>query len=284
MTTTQAHPATTATGAIPGTSRIGRAFSRSMWTKTLYDNRRIFTVWSLTTGLLAMAYASFYPQITAESAANVPEAMRGFGFADTVTAAGYLQGAVFGLLVPLLITFYGSATGARMTSADEESGYLDLLLAHPLGRWRLLLQRFAALTVGAVGIAVVVLLAVLAVRSSARLDSVSVAGFTAQAVNLALLGLFFGALATAIGAATGKSRATVFGITGGVGVLSYALNGFAPQIGVEWLRYLTPFHYYIGGEPLRNGFQGVDVTVLIAATAVLLVAGAWRFERRDLGR
>ncbi|MBA9005190.1 ABC transporter permease subunit [Thermomonospora cellulosilytica] len=275
---------TTASPAVlPGASGAARAFGRSMFTKTLFDNRRVFGVWALATGLLAMMYASFYPQITADAAANVPEAMRGFGFQDMASAAGYLQGAVFGLLVPLLATFYGAATGARMISADEESGYLDLLLAHPIGRTRLLLHRFAALATGAVLIAITVLAAVLAVRTSADLKAVSIEGFTAQAVNLALLAVLFGALATALGAATAAGRATVFGITAGAGVLTYALHGFAPQIGADWLRHLTPFHYYIGGEPLKNGLQLADAAVLAAATIVLITAGTWRFGHRDLG-
>ncbi|MEV6927619.1 ABC transporter permease subunit [Dactylosporangium sp. NPDC051485] len=282
MTTTTRPTAPTTT--IPGTSALARAFSGSLFTNTLFNNRRIFTVWAVATGLLAMMYASFYPQISADAMTNVPEAMQGFGFNDTATAAGYLQGAVFGLLVPLLATFYGAATGARMISADEESGYLDLLLAYPLGRTRLLLHRYAALATGATAIAATVLGAVLAVRSTANLDTITVSGFTAQALHLTLLGLWFGALATAIGAATGQGRATVFGITAGIGVATYALHGFAPQIGAEWLRYLTPFHYYIGGEPLRNGFLPTDAAVLAATTIILLAAGAWRLGRRDLGR
>ncbi|MFD0899743.1 ABC transporter permease subunit [Actinomadura sediminis] len=260
------------------------AFSRSIFSKTLYDNRRIFAVWALVTGLLAMMYAAFYPQMTADTAASVPDAMSGFGFEDTTSAAGYLQGPVFGLLVPLLAMFYGAATGARMISADEESGHLDLLLAHPVGRTRLLLQRFAALAAGAVVIAAAVLAGLLAVRTSADLGSVSAGEFAAQAVNLALLTLLFGGLATGIGAATGKGRAPVFGITAGIGVAAYAINGFAPQIGADWLRYLTPFHYYIGGEPLRNGFQPVDAAVLAGVTLLVMAAGAWRFTRRDLAR
>lgn len=278
---TTASPATRDTTS--GVAGVARASGRSMFTKTLFDNRRVFIVWAVATGLLTMVYAGFYPQITADAAGSVPEAMRGFGFDDMTSAAGYLQGAVFGLLVPLLATFYGAATGARMISADEESGYLDLLLAHPLGRARLLLHRFAALAAGAILIAVVVLGAVLTVRSSAKLEAVSVEGFTAQALNLALLAVLFGALATGIGAATRAGRATVFGTTAGVGVLTYALNGFAPQIGADWLRRLTPFHYYIGGEPLTNGFQLADAAFLAAATIVLIAAGTWRFNRRDLG-
>lgn len=277
--------AMTATDAtVPGTTTLSRAASSSMFTKTLWDNRRIFTVWAVATGLLAVMYAGFYPQTSADAMANVPDAMRGFGFDDASTAAGYLRGPVFGLLVPLLATFYGAATGARMISADEESGYLDLLLAHPIGRTRLLLHRFAALAAGALLIAATVFVAMLAVRSSAELDTISIANFAAQAANVALLALLFGAMATGIGAATGRPRTVVFGTTAGLGVLAYALHGLAPQTGADWLRYLTPFHYYIGGAPLTDGLDIGHAAVLAAASVGLVAAGAWRLGRRDLGR
>jgi ABC-2 type transport system permease protein len=252
-----------------------------MFTKTLWDNRRICIVWAIAAGLLAMMYASFYPQMSEDMATTIPDAMQGFGFDDTSSAAGYLRGAVFGLILPLLATFYGAATGARMISADEESGYLDLLLAHPISRTRLLLQRYAALAAGALLIAVAVLLGLLAIRTSAQLDSISPAKFAAQTFTLALLALLFGALATGLGAATGWSRPTVFGSTAGLGVLAYALNGFAAQI-ADWLRYLTPYHYYIGSQPLVDGLKPGDTGILVAATVILLLAGAWRLNHRDL--
>jgi ABC-2 type transport system permease protein len=258
------------------------AAAKTLFGKTLWDNRRVLVVWAIATSLLAMMYAGFYPQLTENSTANIPEALEGFNLNDVSSAAGYLQGSVFGLLVPLLVTFYGAATGARMISADEESGHLDLLLAHPLSRTRMVMQRFAALATGAVAIAAVVLLAMLAIRGSAELDSVSVGEFTAQCLNLALLAITFGALATSIGAALGKGRAIVFGATAGTGVLAYAVNGFAPQIHADWLQKLTPFHYYIGVEPLKNGFQPADTAVLFALSAVLVTVGVWRFNRRDL--
>ncbi|WP_131736047.1 ABC transporter permease subunit [Actinomadura roseirufa] len=272
------------TTTVPGVSGAARACTGSIFAKTLYDNRRVFTAWALATGVLAMMYGAFYPQTSKDSLSSVPKAMEGFGLNDSSSAAGYLQGPVFGLLIPLLATFYGAATGARMISADEESGYLDLLLAHPLGRTRLLLHRFAALATGAVVIAAAVLAGMLLIRSSAKLDTISIGHFTAQATHLALLTILFGALATGLGAATGKGRPAVFGVTAGIGVAGYALYGFAPQIGADWLGHLTPYHYYIAGEPLKNGFRLADIAVLIAITAALITAGAWRLNHRDLAR
>ncbi|MFI9059427.1 hypothetical protein ACIGXQ_33700 [Streptomyces anulatus] len=112
---------------------------------------------------------------------------------------------------------------------------------------------------GAFGISALVWLAVLAVRGSAELTSVSPLQFLAQCFNLALLAITFGALAVGVGAAVGR-RAVVLVV---VGVLSCTASTFATQIGADWIAHLSPFNYYIGGEPLRNGFQWGDAAVLV---------------------
>jgi ABC-2 type transport system permease protein len=257
-----------------------------VFTKTLSDDRRVLIGWAVGATLAGVMYASFYPQLAdgqmAEAVANYPEAMReAFRLDDLTSAAGYLGSSVFGLILPLIAMFYGAATGARAVAADEESGRLDLLLAHPISRTRFLLQRFAALAAGAFGIAAVVGLGMLAIRGPAELGSISVTQFAAQCLQLALLGVAFGGLAIGIGAATGR-RALVFTVTAGIGVLSYALHAFAGQLGIAGARRLSPFHYYIGGEPLRHGVQWADAGILLAAAVVLVAAGAFWFNRRDL--
>lgn len=90
---------------------------------------------------------------------------------DIASAAGYLGSSVFGIIVPLLAVIYGIATGTRAITGDEEAGYLDLLLAHPVSRTRLLLHRCAALAIGACILASLAMLAMLAVRPGAQLDT-----------------------------------------------------------------------------------------------------------------
>ena len=257
-----------------------------MFTKTLTDDRRSLTGWAVGATLAGVMYASFYAQLAngqmAEAVANYPEAMReAFRLEDLTSAAGYLGSSVFGLILPLIAMFYGAATGARAIAADEETGRLDLLLAHPISRTRFLLHRFAALAAGAFTIAAAILLGMLAIRSGAQLTSISVTQFAAQCLQLALLAIAFGGLAIGIGAATGR-RALVFTVTAVIGVLAYALHAFAGQLGINGAKYLSPFHYYIGGEPLRHGMQWADAAVLLAAAVLLVAAGALWFNRRDL--
>ncbi|MEV0714425.1 ABC transporter permease subunit [Asanoa sp. NPDC050611] len=255
-------------------------------TKTLWDARRGLAGFAVGTALVGMLYASFYPQVDGGAMGDAVEGMSpglrdALNLDDLGSAAGYLGSSVFGIIVPLIAVIYGVATGARAVAGDEESGGLDLLLAHPVSRTKLVWSRLGALAIGAGLLAGLVLVAMLAVRSSASLDSVSVGQFAAQCVALALLSTALGAFALALGAVTG-SRGTTLGGTAAVAVLAYAAHSFAGQIGVGPARYLSPFHYYIGHEPLRNGFQWGDLGVLAAAVLVLGGVASVVFNRRDL--
>jgi hypothetical protein len=122
-----------------------------IYTQTLTDNRRALAAWSIGTAAVGVMYAAFYPQVggsggMAEIIQNYPEAMReALRMQDIGSAAGYLGSTVFGLLLPLLVMAFGVTFGARAVAGDEETGYLDLLLAHPVGRTRLAVERFAGL-------------------------------------------------------------------------------------------------------------------------------------------
>ncbi|MEI5034948.1 hypothetical protein RB201_26560 [Streptomyces sp. S1A(2023)] len=100
-------------------------------------------------------------------------------------------------------------------------------------------------------------------------------------MSLALLAITFGALALTIGAAVGR-KAVVLAASAAIGVLAYTAHSFAEQVGAGWLAYLSPFHHYIGGEPLNHGFQWADGTVLAAMTAAVITIGVVRFNHRDL--
>ncbi|TCO58314.1 ABC transporter permease subunit [Actinocrispum wychmicini] len=259
---------------------------RNVYSKTLWDARRSLVAWMVGTAAIAAVYAGFYPQLAgggmAEAIANFPQAIKdAFRLDDISSAAGYLQSTTFGLLVPLLVMINGIVSGTRALAGDEEAGHLDVLLAHPLSRTRLVLHRFAAVATGAVLTAALVFLAMLAIRDSARLDTVSIGGFAAQALNVALLGCVFAALALAIGAISGR-RALTLGITTAIGVLAYAATTVGPQVGAAWTRTLSPFHYYSGGEPLKHGLDWAGSCVLAVTCVVLVAVGVWALRGRDL--
>jgi ABC-2 type transport system permease protein len=258
----------------------------NIFDKTLWDQRWSLLAWALGIAAVAALYAAFYPSvrqsgIAASYQSLSPTLKRALGVTELTSPVGYLESSVFGLLVPLLVILFAATAGTRAIAGDEEAGTLDLLLAQPVSRVRVVLQRFAALAVATLAIGVVVLFALLAVAGPAGL-TVAAGNLAAMALHLVALGVLFGALALALGAALGR-RGPVFAATAAVAVLTYVANTLAPQVGgLAWAQKLSPFYYYAGGEPLRRGVQLGDVSVLLTMTAALVAIGAVAFDRRDV--
>lgn len=257
-----------------------------VFTKTLWDGRRGLLGWSVAIGLLSLMYGSFYPSVNSPQMAAVleayPKALReAFGFTDT-SPAGYLSSSVFGVVIPLLVAVFAIAAGTRAIAGDEEARLLDLLLAHPVGRTEVLLHRYAAAVVGVAALGAAVAAGLLVIWQPAELSEIPLAHLVAAVVQLVAFGAFFAALAIAVGAATGR-RAVVFAVSGTIVVIGYVGNAIAPQVaGLTWLQWLSPFHYYLGGTPLRDGLDITGLLVLITASALLIGLATATFDRRDV--
>jgi ABC-2 type transport system permease protein len=258
-----------------------------VFTKSLWDARRSLPGWTVAIAGVGLMYAAFWPtmrspEMTEALSAYPRDVLAAFNYTDMASPQGYLGGAVYGLLVPLLMAVFAIAWGARAVAGDEDAGTLDLVLAHPVSRRSLAAQRFGALLLGVAVVAGVLLAAMLALRGPFDLGAVATGGLVAINLQLALFGAFFGALAFAVGAATG-SRAAALGAGAGAAVLAYLANSVFPQAEVlSWTRTVSPFHWYLGGDPLTEGIGWGGLGALAVATAVLVAAGTLAFTRRDL--
>jgi ABC-2 type transport system permease protein len=66
-------------------------------------------------------------------------------------------------------------------------------------------------------------------------------------------------------------------------VVTYLIDGLANIVdGLNSIRWISPFKYYMGNDPLRNGIDPGDAAVLIGATALFLIVSLIAFDRRDL--
>jgi ABC-2 type transport system permease protein len=255
---------------------------RNVFTKTLFDQRRSLLWWAV--GLLAViaAYVAPYRQYLEQGMLNVNtgNAMyEAIGYDNS--PAGYLQGTLYGLTGALLIIMAAAATGARAIAGDEEAGTLDLLLAHPVSRTRLVLERFAALAATVALLGLVVWAATVAAVNLADMgvgaDRIAVA-----TLGLVLLALGFGTAALAIGALIGR-RGLVLGVAAALAVGAYLAYTVGGQVqSLEAMRKLSPFYYYLGGDPLRTGVDLGHVAVLAAIPLVLLGVALWSLTRRDI--
>ena len=243
--------------------------------------------WSIGIAAVGVFYAAFYPSMANPDMAAAMEAfpegmLDALGFADITSPAGYLAGTTYGLLGPVLMIIFASTLGARAIAGEEEAGRLDVLLAHPIDRWSVVVQRAAALLVALAVAGIALFLVMTAAAGPAQFDEIGVANLGAATVQLVLLGAFFGALALSVGAVTGR-RGLALAAVAIVGIATYFANTLGPSVeAIAWSRDASPFHYYSGGQPLVNGWQLADGLILLVATVGLVALGVVGFRRRDV--
>ncbi|MEU3459157.1 ABC transporter permease subunit [Streptomyces sp. NPDC006733] len=260
----------------------------TVFRKHLSDNRRGFVGWALAITAIAAMYSSMWPVMGRNSSLataidSFPTAMRdAFHLQDYGTAAGYFGSTVFGLLVPILLVVFAVGAGTKAIAGDEEAGLLDLALAHPVRRVRLATSRWLAVLAAIVLVGAVLLVVELALRVPAKFAAISMANLAAMTVQLVLFGCCFASIAFGIGACTGRRT---YAIVGGAyaTVVSYLADSFLPQIkGLHWIQSYSPFHWYLGGDPLQNGLQWTHCALLVALSLCCAAIGIRGFDRRDV--
>jgi ABC-2 type transport system permease protein len=260
---------------------------RNVFTKTLWDQRRGILTWTLAIAAVGVLYAAFWPLMDNPDMAAVldaypPELLEALGMTDITSPAGYLGSTTYGLLGPVLIIIFAATLGARAIAGEEEAGRLDVLLAHPVERWQVVLQRAAAIGVALALSGVVLWIAMVVAAGPAQYESVGAENLAAATLQMVLLGLLFASVALMVGAVTG-SRGLAWGITALVAILSYFANTLGPSVeAIAWTQDISPFHFFSGGRPLVEGWQPADALILAAASAVLVGLAVLGFRRRDV--
>jgi ABC-2 type transport system permease protein len=262
---------------------------RNVFLKTLRDRRRSLIGWTIGLASTVAFVSAFYPTIRGSAAdfeeliETIPEELLAVTgrTADIATPEGYLNSQLFNLLIPLLLLVFTIAFGSRTVAGEEQRGLLELVLAAPLPRWRLVAEKFAALAAGTLFLGMVLWATLALAGRPAGLDVER--GRLAQAVlSAVLLALVFGTLALALGCATGR-RALASGITSAVAAAAYLVDAFAPFTdSLDAAKGFSPFYYYNSADPLRNGADPAHLAFLgllvFAFAAIALIT----FDRRDL--
>lgn len=262
---------------------------RSVAVKTLHDYGRRMAWWVLGLGATIGMQVAVYPSIAAQGGyqdmlEQMPDAMKAiFGVEsgiDAASASGYLQAEVFAFTAPLALLVFAIGIGGGLIGREEETGTLDLLLAYPVRRGNVVLQKFAAAAVLTCALAAALCVVVAVATTAADMD-VALVRLAAAVASVAALGLFFCALAL-LATCLWRRRGVAYGVAAAVAVVGFLINSLAAVTDVlDPLRPLSPFRWAQAFEPLRTGFDAA-LLVVLAGTAALVWAAAAAFERRDL--
>ena len=263
-------------------------FGRELWL------RRITILWwMLALYGMAVAIIAFWPTLR-ESPVDIEALLKAvpdelfamFGISDPkimFRPEGFLSSRLYATMGPILLIAFSIGAGTSAIAGEESRGTLGILVAQPIPRARVVRDKFLALalwtTLLPLGLGFVLLLGDWAVGLHLPIQ-----GILSANVGLALVSLLFGALAFAVGCATGRP-VLARGIATTVAIAAFLLNGLASYLGVfAPVRALSPFAWLLqDGPPLARGLS----PSMLAAPAVIVALYLWAvrsFGRRDLAR
>ncbi len=261
---------------------------RSLFLKTLRDNRAALAGWSLGMVLISLYIAYVFPFLQRSRGImavleSLPPVIRNLiGKSNPLaTPEGFFHVQPFSVFAPLLVLVLAAARGSDALAGEEERGTLELLLATPLSRSRLLLEKFAALALELLAVCLALWAGLgLAVRVF-RID-LDARRFAAPVLGLFLLGTFFLALSMLAGALSGNRRLSA-SLVGAGAAVTFLINAYAPMVeALRPCRVLSPFYWANGHAPLIDGFRAGPPLLLLGATLAVLGLAALAFRFRQL--
>jgi ABC-2 type transport system permease protein len=261
---------------------------RTVWSKTLRDHRIPLFSWGIGLGFLMLIEFAAYAQQDAASTASIIQLAQSMRFiGDPValnTLSGFVTWRILDLFAPASLAVWAILAGARMVRGEEERNSLDLLLAIPISRSRLLLEKLLALVLALLLIGILVGIGIIAGQASVKVP-IEVGRALLTGLNISLFSLFFAALALCLAQFLRTQRAAA-GLAGGLLALSIVIDGTGLTIeNGTWLERFSPLYYYANNKPLITTYASHpdDTAILFIGIILLCVLSSILFIRRDTG-
>lgn len=196
---------------------------KNIFTKTLHEKRWTMIFWSIGVIAMCLLMMGFYHSFTdlADAFKNLPKSFQNL-IGDTAalkTVPGYVAQQVFALRIPLLTLIMGIILFTALLAGDEGDGTLQTLLAQPVSRRRVYIEKLlAGMVIGLViccAAIIGIMLGLLMIH-----EQMSFLRLVQAVMGVWLLTLLFGSIGFALGAITGKR-----GLAGSVtGLFTFAIS------------------------------------------------------------
>lgn len=247
--------------------------------------------WALGIAALITLTLIFYPSIKNQTSQldqsfnQIPQSAKSLitDTPDLFSPVGYLSSQLFYLMLPMLFSILAIGLGNSLISREENDGTLELLLARPVSRGKLVFNKALAglvilAIIGAAALAVTVGVCKL-VGINVGIANIAIA--TIYSVSLAGL---FGAVAFFVASLGRTGRLASIGAAALIALLGYIISSLDTVVSwLKWPSKFFPFHYYQPGEILY-GHHSWWPLVFFGLITLLLVVLSWlAFRRRDIG-
>jgi ABC-2 type transport system permease protein len=243
--------------------------------------------WTIAMVALALFVDVFYPSVRDAPGlddlfADLPESVQPLlGAVDFTSPEGYLLGQSYLFFLPAVLLVFAIGRAAATIAGEEENGTLDLLLAQPISRASLYLQKAVVIVVSIVVLSIATLLPTLITGPALGLD-VPPSHLIAVTIAMAVFIIAFASLTLAISAGTGRRMGGI-AIAAGLAFVSYLIDGLGQN--VDWLeafRPISPWYWYDATAAVTVGEIWPGTAVLAVVSVVIGALGLWGFNRRTL--
>lgn len=239
-------------------------------------------------GLLAAGTVAIFPSFAqagvdfeAYLEALPPAFREAFGIADLTSIEGFLATEFYQFAFVILLGMYAAYVGGRLVAAEVESGRVDLVLAGPVSRRRVVLERYLSLLatflVVNVVVAVAVLGAVEAIGEALSFERLLVVHLLSlpYLCCCGAIGLVLSVLFDRADAAQRTGLGVVFGL--------FLVDSLTAPTDYDWLGAVSPTRHYDPTAVLVNGqYDWTGAGAMLVATQALVGVAAWWFGRHDV--
>ncbi|HEX2621691.1 MAG TPA: ABC transporter permease subunit, partial [Phototrophicaceae bacterium] len=220
----------------------------------------------------------------AEMVKNIkPGLLQIFGIKDAAaltTPEGFISFAFFSYSL-LVLAVFGVMAGLNITSNDEETGIMDMVLSMPVSRWSIIVEKFAAYVVIAAGIIAVSYAGLMMGISSSTLE-LNTARITDSTINM-LPSILLVMAVTLFTGTLARRRSTAIAISAVFVVASYFINSLGSAASgtlADSLRFVSFFNYYDNSGVMTNGLNIANIAILLVVTMFLVAGSLWFYRRR----
>ncbi|MFC4451149.1 ABC transporter permease [Halorussus aquaticus] len=240
---------------------------------------------------MSLLFVSLFPSIASSGVdfeaymESLPPAVRAaFGATGAVSITsieGFLAIELYQFFWVLMLGIYAAYLAGGLVADDVERDRMDLLLAAPITRRQVVVEKFLSLVPVVVAINLVVGTAVY-VTVLAINESISVADLAmAHLLSIPYL-LACGAIGLVLSVAFDTADVAKRGGLGAVFGL-FLLESVSASADADWLSAISPTRYYDPTAILVQGeYDLAGALVLLTGTALLVAASAEWFRRKDI--
>ena len=260
----------------------------SIFTIYLISRYKSILLWSISMALLAIMFTALYEPFAgavegmAEIAPAEMEAIWGGNLEYASTPAGWLGIELYGIFLPIVLAIIAVNSGSTAIGGEEDSGTLELLLASPISRSRIVVEKSLSI-ITQIGLVAISVWGGVALGSFLFSFKVSLLDVLLATIMAWLFGTSISYLSLCVHSITG-SKGLAIGIGSLFVGLSYIANVLAQLLNsLSGLKYFSTFYYYSGGTVLVEGLSTTNFLVLAGASVILWILSVRFFETRDTG-